>query len=183
MKPFVVAIVAVLTNGMLAQAPADSLVGTWKLISQQSSDGSSEFGGNAIGQLMYDTGGNMAVQLLRVNVPRFVSNDRRRGTPEEIRAAFDGTMSYFGRYTVDNTRRSVTHHLVGLSFPHWIGTEQKRFYRLEGRRLILTSEPFVVGGRAITSTLTCERIERPRSIDSRSDRAPTRSLAYLRAGD
>ena len=143
---------------LVAQTPSDSLVGTWRLVSQQSSDGGSEFGPNPIGQLMYDSAGNMSVQLLRADRPRFASGDRRSGTIEEVRAAFDGAMTYFGTYSVDHTERSITHHLLGSSFPNWIGTDQKRYYSLEGRRLILTSAPILVGGRTITSTLTWERL-------------------------
>jgi len=78
----------------------EQFVGTWKLVSceARSSNGevSYSYGRNPFGMLMYDSGGNMSVLLMRRDRPKFASDDRWRGTPEEIKAAFEGLIAYCG---------------------------------------------------------------------------------------
>ena len=49
-------------------------------------------------------------------------------TPEEVRIAFEGYISYCGFYEVNEQERFVLHHLQLSWFPNWVGTEQKRFF-------------------------------------------------------
>lgn len=41
--------------------------------------------------------------------PAFVSGDRLGGSDAEVRSAIEGYQAYFGRYTVDTQKGTVTH--------------------------------------------------------------------------
>lgn len=137
-------------------------VGTWQLISSEfrRADGTIiyPYGQDAIGNLYYDAAGNMAVQLLRADRPLFAAGDRQQGTPEEIKVAFEGSLAYFGRYEVDEQEQIVIHHIVGCTFPNWIGQPQKRFFAFADNQLTLSTPPLRVGGSTISGVLCWQRI-------------------------
>ncbi len=139
----------------------EQFVGTWQLIASEFRrlDGTSlyPYGPDASGTLYYDAAGNMAVQLMRADRPLFAAGDRQQGTPEEIRAAFDGYLAYFGRYEVDEAAKIVIHHIVGCSFPNWIGQPQKRFFAFASNQLTLSTPPLPVGGTTIIGMLQWQR--------------------------
>ena len=66
----------------------NQFTGTWKLLACEfrKSDGQidSPFGHDALGTIIYDASGNMAVQIIRADCPKFVSGDKYNGTPEEL---------------------------------------------------------------------------------------------------
>src|SRR5471030_2805954 len=107
------------------------LVGTWTLLSLGSQSAAGEmshpFGEDARGLLMYDAHGRMSVVLTRADRPVFASDDPARGTPAEIKAAYEGFNAYYGTYSIDEARGTVTHHVEANSFPNWVGTDQQRF--------------------------------------------------------
>jgi len=136
-------------------------IGTWRLVSYESRNegGGVEYplGREVVGQLMYDGEGNMSALVARADVPPFASGDLRGGTDAEVRAAFDGFVAYFGTYSFDLRAGTVTHHVRSASFPNWTGTEQVRYFKAEGMRLLL-STPIVVDGRHVTAILIWERV-------------------------
>lgn len=138
-------------------------VGTWQLVASEfrRSDGTIiyPYGQDALGTLYYDAAGNMAVQLMRVDRPLFAAGDRQQGTPEEIKAAFEGSLAYFGRYEVDEEAKIVIHHVTGCSFPNWIGQRQKRFFAFADNQLTLSTPPLRVGGSTLIGVLHWQRIE------------------------
>src|SRR5262245_32610838 len=86
---------------------------------------------------MYDTTGHMSVQIMPLARPKFASGDRRQGSQEEIKAAFDGYAAYFGPYEVNEAERVVIHHLKGSIFPNEVGRDNIRYYEFSGDRLTL----------------------------------------------
>lgn len=154
----------VMTGSALAMADdAAQLVGTWRLASAEYrlADGSlaaTDWGDAPEGRIFYDAGGNMAAQLSRTDRPRFASSDRRNGTTEEYKSAFDSFIAYFGTYTVDTVAKTVTHKVRACSFQNWVGTDQRRFYRLDGDTLTLSTPPYLLGGQMITGHLIWKRI-------------------------
>lgn len=146
-----------------AQERPASLAGTWQLISQQAHDETGQvndiFGPNPHGQLMYDAAGNMSVQLFRSDRHKFASGDRLRGTYEEVRSAYEGSIAYYGTYTTDQASGRVTHHVLGATFPNWVGTDFVRHYKVEGQRLTLTSAPLLLGGKKVTTVNVFERMK------------------------
>ncbi len=141
---------------------ASPLVGTWKLESSEftGSDGSLSlpFGESPTGVVHYDSNGYMSVQLMRGDRTRFDKDDLKLGTAGEVRAAFEGIITYFGTYSVDETASRVTHHLEGCSFPNWEGTELARSYTIEGDLLTLTTDPMHVAGIDVTGVLTWRKV-------------------------
>jgi hypothetical protein len=109
-------------------------VGTWRLISQTAEldDGTIIFprGEDALGLLMYAANGWMSVQLMR----RQRHPDERL---DDLRTALEEYLGYFGRYTVDQARGIVVHHVVGCSYPGWTGSDKVREYSFEDEQLIL----------------------------------------------
>ena len=80
---------------MAAQSSQDlknKFIGTWKLVSAEAQRPNGEvvpyrYEAGAIGYIMYDTTGHMAVQLMQPNRPKFASGDIDKGAPEEMRGA------------------------------------------------------------------------------------------------
>jgi len=136
--------------------------GAWKLISNEylSEDGVNTYplGREAIGLIMYDDKGNMSAQLMNAKRAKFAANDWLKGTPEEIKAAFEGIRCYFGTYDVDEEKRIVTHHVKGHSFPNGMGTDNVRFYEFSGNYLILRTVPIMMRGREVVGKLVWERL-------------------------
>jgi hypothetical protein len=142
---------------------AAPLVGTWRLVSAvyRRADGSEAetgWGKSPLGVLRYDAGGNMAVQISRSDRARWQTEDRQRGTPDELAAAFNSYLGYFGRYSVDEAARTVTHTLLGCTFPNWVGTRQQRFFQVDATTLTLRTPAFPLGGETVVGTLSWERI-------------------------
>ena len=82
-----------------------------------------------------------------------------KGTPEEIKTAFEGYIAYYGTYEVDESKGQVTHHVQSALFPNWIGDIQTRNFEFEGKKLRLNTQP-IKGSRAdLTNTLLWERAQ------------------------
>jgi hypothetical protein len=127
----------------------EELVGTWTLVSFEhtGSDGTivSTYGERPVGLLMYDAQGYMSAQIMDARRPRFASGNRRIATEHELREAVAGYVAYFGRYYVDEDGGFVVHEEIGDIFPNAAGTSQKRYFRLEGDLLVLTTPPYLIG--------------------------------------
>ena len=143
--------VFLLTEEAVAKT-AKELVGTWTLVSitlEQDGKKTDMYGANPQGQLIYDPNGRFSLVLIRSDVPKFASNNRTAGTPEENKAAVQGSIAYFGTYSVSETDKVVTYHLEGSTFPNWRGADQKRLFKLSGDELTLSNPtPSTGSGRA-----------------------------------
>jgi hypothetical protein len=155
-------IVLLLTAGAVAQQQG-SVVGTWKLVSYDTITPSGvrtfPLGEDAVGQLIYLASGRMSVQFMRRDRPKFASGDAWRGTLEEERAAFEGFFSYAGRYTIDATRGTVTHHIEISAAPNYVGTDVVRNFTMSGNRIVLRTPQRSLAGQTSSSTLIWERID------------------------
>ena len=140
----------------------DKLVGIWTLVGAEfrRSDGAVAdlYGPNPSGMIVYGSGGEVAVQIMRAGRPSFSGDDLRSATAAEAQAAVGGYMAYFGRYDVDEVEGSVTHHLRGSIFPNWIGADLKRFYEISSSRLTLRTVPLISDGQPATGVLVWERL-------------------------
>jgi hypothetical protein len=160
--PIIAVSVSFFSSHAQKQSPSP-VIGRWRLIAVEAHDDAGSvsyiFGRHPRGQVMYDAAGNVYVLLFDPGRPPFASGDRLRGTSQEIQAAFEGSVAYYGRYTVDPAVGRVTHHVLGSTFPNWIGTDLVRYFKIDGQRLSLTTAPFVQGGKRITALNIFERIE------------------------
>jgi hypothetical protein len=162
-----VALVGVLVGLMASVAAAQSqsaplLIGTWRLVSFEGRDSKGEvqypFGERVTGQLVYDAGGNMSVQIMKEARSTFASNDPTRGTDKEVREAFEGYLGYFGTFSLDPVKHAVTHHVRGSSNPNVVGADQLRFYKFERDRLLLSTPPIAGRGTSLEIVLVWERV-------------------------
>ena len=140
---------------------SDRFVGTWRLLECYGkwSDGriSYPYGDKPEGQLIYDGHGNFSGQIAGSGRPAFETGNLLKGTPEEIKTAFEGYIAYYGTYEVDESKDQVTHHVQSALFPNWIGDIQTRNFEFEGKKLRLNTQP-IKGSRAdLTNTLLWER--------------------------
>jgi hypothetical protein len=124
------------------QPAMDQFKGTWSLVSIRyvNPDGSAiePFGPNAKGMLVFD-GTRFATQVMATNLPKFTSNNRMVGTPQEYEAISHGVVAYFGTYTVNAAKSIVTLHIERSSFPNWEGTDQQRKFEFVGDELRYTA--------------------------------------------
>jgi hypothetical protein len=127
----------------------DQLVGTWVLVSiyNERQDGSrfEPFGANPTGILMFDANGRISLQILGSGLPKFAANNRREGTPEENKAIVQGSICYFGTYSVSEADHTLNYHVESSSFPNFNGADQKRSFTLTGDELTYTG-PTSTGG-------------------------------------
>ena len=120
-------------------------VGTWTLESIEKQDVSGEwvprngrFGDDPVGYIMYDSGGRMAVQIMKRARPLFSVDNIQEVPPEDAKDAFLGYTAYFGTFSVDEKEESVTHHRKGHIVPNRASVDVKRFYHFQGDLLTLT---------------------------------------------
>ena len=108
----------------------DQLVGSWTVVSAVDikPDGAKvdAWGANPKGTAIYGANGRYAFMLMRSDLPKFASNSRAQPTADEGKAISQGTIAYFGTYTVNEADKSVTFKVEGSSYPNIVGVEQKR---------------------------------------------------------
>jgi len=135
-----------------AEGLGKEIVGTWIAVSQYvDQDGKrvEPFGANPKGMVVYDAGGRFILVLQRDTLPRFASNNRMTGTAEENRAIVQGSIAYFGRYSVDEKQGKINLHYDGSTYPNWDGEDQTRLVSVSGDELSIVSPVSAVGGGVV----------------------------------
>jgi len=129
----------------------EQLVGTWIYVSVDTvlPDGSRvpSYGPNPQGLASFDGNGRYILLTARAGLPKFVSNNRTDGSPEENRAVVQGSIAHFGKYTVNEADQAIVVHIETSTFPNWSGTDQKRPFTVTGDELKWTT-PASGGGLA-----------------------------------
>ena len=137
------------------------IAGVWRLLSSEFRTSGGEviypLGEDAVGQCILTSDGYMSGQLMRRDRPLFAAGNQAAGTPEEIRAALEGYVSYYGPFDIDPAKQQLTTHVEGSLFPNWIGEEQLRFYEIAENRLTLRTPPIPLGDDEVTGYLIWER--------------------------
>jgi len=124
------------------------LVGTWTIVSiTQEKDGKTTdlYGPNPQGRRIIDADGHVFFMVTSGDLPKFASNNRAAGTPEENKAVVQGSIAYFGTVTADEADKTYTQHIEVCTFPNWIGVERKSTYTINGDELIATTSGSSVG--------------------------------------
>lgn len=101
----------------------------------------SRAGSDPIGIIIYDSAGNMEVQIMGSNRPSVDHSAIISGkaTLEEIQSIIHGYTAYFGTYELNEREGYVVHHRKGHLDPTQVGTGVKLFFKFKGDRLILIS--------------------------------------------
>jgi hypothetical protein len=108
----------------------EQLAGTWLVATVENirPDGSrfESLGPNPKGILMFDPNGWFSFQLAQHGRPKFASDNRLQGTPEENRATVQGSLSYYGKYSIDEADRVLHLYIESSSYPNFDGIDNKR---------------------------------------------------------
>jgi hypothetical protein len=138
-----------------AKSLADQIVGTWNFAVAEvtAPDGkkSFPFGETPKGILIFTTDGHFAQIHVAGDVPKIASNNRLTATPEEYAGIMRRSLSVFGTYTVDETKKTVTYNIVSSSFPNWEGEAQTRTIDKLTDDEFVNTNPGVAGGRGSAS--------------------------------
>jgi len=135
---------------------AKDLVGTWSWVSVDITrpDGTKyqAFGANPKGFVIFDSNGRFAYLCSRPDRPKFAANNREQGTPEENKAAVQGTLAYSGTYEVSD--KTLIFHVEASSYPNAEGVEQKRSITVTGDELRwINPAPTIAGGGTANTVL------------------------------
>ncbi len=129
---------AVPAGDATAQSAKD-LVGTWTVVAVDTIDASGkktpQFGSDPRGSLIFDSNGRYSLTLIRASLPKFASDNRVKGTPEENQSVVAGSIAHFGKYAVDEKDKAFTFHLEASTYPNWDGIAQKRAFTISGDEL------------------------------------------------
>jgi hypothetical protein len=117
-------------------ASGNPLLGTWKLKSYETTtvrgEKSAPYGEHPIGYLSYSADGRM--QVIGTSSARMVPLDLAP-TDEEQVALYKTMFAYAGTYSVEAGK--VTHHVEVSWNEVWTGTDQVRFYEVNGNTLTI----------------------------------------------
>jgi hypothetical protein len=143
-----------LAGGALGQQGSltEQLLGAWTLVSHESvsADGTRTpvYGVNPKGIAFFDAGGHFIITVMRAGRTKYGIDFPTQGTADENKATAQGTMTYFGAYSVDEAQHTIALHIEASSFPNWNGADQKRDFAIAGDRLTLTARALQTGGYA-----------------------------------
>jgi Lipocalin-like domain len=120
-----------LASDAIAQSPKEQIVGAWMLVSADSvrSDGTrvAVFGSNPKGIMIFSRDGHFALVQMRAELPKIAAKSRDQGTPEENQGIVEGSIAYFGTYSVNEAEKTMALKLAGSTFANILGAgEQKR---------------------------------------------------------
>ena len=133
------------------------LIGSWKLVSfvgevKDSTERTYPWGDNPNGYLVISSDGRMMAVL--------TARERKAGTTDAEQAALLRTMSaYTGHYRIEGDR--VITKVEASWNESWNGTEQERFFKIDGEQLELTMawapHPTMPGSPVVRGILTWMR--------------------------
>jgi hypothetical protein len=119
------------TVGQPGKSDKERFIGTWTLIS-----------------LMVDANGRFSIMVMRSDLSKFASNNRMSGTPDENKAVVQGSIAYFGTYSIDEATHVLTVNIEGSTFPNFIGGTQTRILSFNGDEVTYFNPTPSMGGSA-----------------------------------
>ncbi len=138
-----------------AEGPVrERLLGAWRLVSLETIRPNGEviypyYGKHPEGLIVYDRSGWMSVQIVSDPQPAVPTASSREAflaaAAAEKVAAIDGYYAYWGTWTLDATKSTVTHHIKQSLYPAERGEEGVRHFVLDGDHLTLTAKTHEMG--------------------------------------
>jgi hypothetical protein len=108
----------------------EQLVGTWTLVSwdQRNADSTTvqQFGANPKGIAFFDATGHYIITVMRSDRAKYAIDNFgqiAQATAEENKATAQGTITYFGAYSVNEADRTIAIRVEASSFPNWNRSE------------------------------------------------------------
>ena len=113
-----------------AKSLKDQLVGSWDFVIAEitSADGKKTlpFGDHPKGQIIFTADGHFSQVHVSGGLPKIAGNNRLNGTDADNRAIVQGTLAFFGTYSVDEAKKTVTFNIASSTYPNAEGTSQVR---------------------------------------------------------
>jgi hypothetical protein len=97
---------------------------------------------------MADVNGRFSITVVRSDLPKFASNNRMSGTPEENKAIVQGIIAYLGTYSIDEATHVLTVNIEGSTFPNFTGGTQTRMLSFDGDEVTYFNPTPSMGGSA-----------------------------------
>ncbi len=124
------------------------LVGAWDLVQYVDVPDGGEpvygLGRKPIGMFVFTADGHVSISLMAN--PRLAQS--ATADPDPDACVPDWYCSYFGTYTYDLSGPSWTTHGIGGNIPSYLGTDQRRKFKIEGDMMTI-SETYVSGGKDV----------------------------------
>jgi hypothetical protein len=142
-----------------SSAQKDPLMGAWELLEYvdvpEGGQPLNGFGSNPIGMFVFTPDGHVSISLMTNPRP----TESATPYPDPDACVPDWYCSYFGSYTYDPKGPSWTTHVVGGNIPSYLGTDQRRQFKIEGDVLTI-SETYVSGGKTYHGRRLLRRLSR-----------------------
>jgi len=106
--------------------------------------------------IVYTPTGHMAV--LYLGPPGRKPFAAATPTPEEARAAWMGSVSYYGTYIVQPKSRTMFHYQLGAANPTAVGGSFMRNFEINEPQVKLIFPPTMLDGQQVRNTLTLKRL-------------------------
>ena len=146
---------------VLNASARDPIVGTYQLVGRNVKDENGAWvptdDFNSLGYITYSDRGYMAVNVMPRDREPFA--DASEPTAEEVHAALQGYTGYYGPFSVEEDEDGgyLIHHRIGQINPGG-EVDAKRYYDLDGDRLILTPASDTGMKRDATRQVVWERL-------------------------
>lgn len=148
-----------------AVAPYDAgartaVAGTWELVEHKTTLANGDvrrgFGPNPKGLFIFSEDGHTTVQIVNPDRP---ATPLGEATDDQARALMRTYLAYFGSFDVDPATRKIVVHTTADLNPMNSGSEQVRFYEIEGDLMHLQPPPASVPGGQQVSRITWRRVK------------------------
>ena len=113
-------------------------------------------GQQPVGRLFYDAGGRMMLQMMRQARAQAISAPSNPQDAKNPRIVL-GYDAYFGTFTVNEAKATITHHVEGSLFPEDLGKDFTRSFTLAGDVFTLSFTSTSPDGPELTRTLRFRR--------------------------
>lgn len=139
-------------ESMLPGEPSKGIVGTWRLVTFEDVENGKvirRFGDKPNGLFVYTPDGHVIIHIANPANPNCIAPSKKSGlgkkddlalpecSSEQMRALLDGTVAYWGSYRIDAAAGDVIHIVKADLSNGYIGTDQRRPFRLDGDRLVI----------------------------------------------
>ena len=118
------------------------VVGCWNLISAYMDNHGTRLdilGAHPGGMVIFTEDLHFIVVINNPDIPKFVSGDRLKGTPEEYKTAVVNSLGVYGTYTIDGNGDFLEEHVLGSTFQNMNGIIRGRnevTEKVDGNRMI-----------------------------------------------
>lgn len=139
-------------ESMLSGGSSKGIVGTWRLVTFEDIENGKvirRFGDKPNGLFVYTADGHVIIHIANPANPNCIAPRKKSGpgkkddlalpecSPEQMQTLLDGTVAYWGTYRVDAATGEVVHVVEADLSNGYVGTDQRRPFRLTGDRLVI----------------------------------------------